>query len=77
MNLIKRLTAPSQVAWAAPLMFEYDTSVIHTGLDDDLTRLDQYLNAKALLGWRVHTCQRIGDGSYFVVLDRLRRGEGR
>ena len=76
MNLIKRQTAPSQVGWIAPPMFEYDAMVFSTGPDDDVTRLDLLLKAKAEHGWRVHTCQRLPDtdrGVYFVLFDRLKR----
>lgn len=47
--------------------------VVHTGVDDNLERLDHYLNAKAALGWRLHSCDRIEHGSYFVVMDRFNR----
>lgn len=67
----KRKIAP--IAMLPGASFEYETNVIHTGPDDDLCRLDDFLNAKAANGWRVHTCQRIGDGSYFLVLDKLKR----
>lgn len=66
------------VAWAMPPMFEYDSIVYSTGLDDDITRLDDLLNAKAAQGWRVHTCQRVDDidrGVYFVLFDRIKREE--
>jgi hypothetical protein len=76
MNLIKRQTAPSQVEWIAPPMFEYDANVIHTQ-PGDLAHLDACLNMWAEAGWRVHTCQRIGEHSYFVLLDRLKREEAR
>lgn len=51
--------------------FAYDSNIIHTGPDDLLDRLDHYLNEKAKQGWKVHTCQRIESGSYFVLLFKL------
>jgi hypothetical protein len=74
MNLIKRQTAPSQVGWIAPPAFEYE--VFDTRMDID--RLDQFINAKAAQGWRVHTCQCLESADhtrYFIMLDRLRREE--
>ena len=59
------------VAWAMPPMFEYETNEIRT----DAVRLDQYLNAKAANGWRLHTCQKVSEGCYFVVLDKIKREE--
>lgn len=68
--MIGRKSAP--VAVAAFPLFEYETNVVGSGVDDH-EWLDRYLNAKALQGWRVHTCQRVGEGRYFVVLDRFLR----
>lgn len=59
----------TQAAFAPFPLFEYETDIVSTAP----CSLDQYLNAKAALGWRLHTCQRVGEGVYFVVLDRLRR----
>jgi hypothetical protein len=60
------------VAWATPPMFEYEVNVYDAG---DLERLDLFINAKASQGWRVHTCQHVGDKRYFILFDRLLRKE--
>jgi hypothetical protein len=69
-KMIGKKSQPA-IAWAAPPMFEYETCMYHVGLD--LERLDRFINAKSLQGWRVHTCQRIGEEHFFLLFDRLRR----
>lgn len=58
-------------AYPAMPLFEYETNMVNVGVD--LEKLDRFLNAKALQGWRVHTCLRVGSESYVVLLDRMRK----
>lgn len=69
--MFKKNIPVAVAAWPALPLFEYETNEIRT----DAVRLDQYLNAKAASGWRVHTCQKVGDGCFFVVLDKIKREE--
>lgn len=47
-------------------MFEYYTNVY-----ESITDLQHALTSKGAEGWRLHTCDRLVKGIYFVVMDRF------
>lgn len=49
--------------------FMYETQMFHCGID--LSRLDEYLNAQARDGWRLHTIERITHEAFFCVWEKL------
>jgi hypothetical protein len=63
MMAIGRLTNP----------FMYETQMFHCGLD--LSRLDEYLNAQARDGWKLHTIERVTQEAFFCVWEKLDYGE--
>lgn len=55
--------------------FMYETQKFHCGID--LSRLDEYLNAQARDGWKLHTIERITDEAFFCVWEKLDYGEAK
>lgn len=58
--------------------FMYEAQIFNCGLpQNELIRLDDYLNAKGREGWKLHTIERLKEGSYFCVWEKLDYGEGK
>jgi hypothetical protein len=57
--------------------FMYEAQLFHCGPRDELVSLDEYLNAKAAEGWKLHTIDKIEDGEYFCVWEKLDYGEAK
>lgn len=55
--------------------FIYNAQVFECGPLDSMVRLDDYLNAMAREGWRLHTMERLAPESYFCVWEKLDYGE--
>lgn len=55
--------------------FIYETQMFHCGIY--LSRLDDYLNAKARDGWKLHTIERVTEEAFFCVWEKLDYGEAK
>jgi hypothetical protein len=55
--------------------FMYETQMFFCGGLNPLVRLDEYLNAQARDGWKLHTIERVTHEAFFCVWEKLDYGE--